>query len=389
MGTVFGSAVFSFVLPTRIEFGAGVSQTVGVEAKSLGGSRALVVTDAGVRAAGLVDPVLAQLAAEGITTVVFDEIAPNPRDSSVARGAEMAAAEGCNVLVAIGGGSPMDSAKAIGVIQTHGGRIVDYEGLDVVSKPITPLICIPTTAGTGSEVTFWSVITDTARSLKMSVGSPLIAAKVALVDPDLTLGLPAPITAACGMDALSHAVEGYTAIVAEPLTDALALAAIELIAGSLRQAYAHGGNRQARHDMMLGSLLAGVAFGNSDIGAVHCMGEAIGGLYDTPHGVAMALFLPVVSEYNCIAAPEKYARMAAALGVATGGLNVVEAAKRMAPALRELADDIGIPKARDVVSTEDFARLAKASAANVSVEDNARAASEMDFMRLFQVACES
>ncbi|MBU2602367.1 MAG: iron-containing alcohol dehydrogenase [Actinobacteria bacterium] len=378
---------FSFQLPTRIEFGNGVSRNVGTEAVALGGTRVLVVTDAGLRAAGLVDPVVADLEAAGLSAVIFDDVAPNPRDTSVAAGAELAAAEGADLLVAVGGGSPMDTAKGIGVIQANGGSIADYEGLDAVSKPITPLIAVPTTAGTGSEVTFWSVITDTARSFKMSVGSPLIAPRVALVDPELTLGLPAALTASTGMDALTHAIEGYTATLSEPLTDSLALTAVELIAGSLRRAYANGADVDARYDMMLASLLAGVAFGNSDIGGVHCMAEAIGGLYDTPHGVANAIYLPVVMEYNSVAVPQKFARLAAALGEDVSGLGTAQAAKRAAAAVRELADDLRIPSAAEVgVDPKDFDRLAAAAAVNVSVGSNPRAAAECDFRELYRVA---
>ena len=378
---------FSFQLPTRIEFGRGVSSTVGEEAKRLGGTRALVVTDAGVAAAGLVEPVLERLSEAGVTSVVFDHVAPNPRDTSVELGAKLADAEGCDVIVAVGGGSPMDTAKAIGVIATNGGKIQDYEGLGQVRKPITPLIAIPTTSGTGSEVTFWAVITDTERSFKMSVGSPLCAATVALVDPELTVGLPASATAYTGVDALTHAVEGYTTTLAEPLTDSLAVSAIRLIGKSLRRAYANGGNLDARHDMSLASLLAGVAFGNSDIAAVHCMGEAIGGLYDTPHGIAMAIYLPVVTEFNCIAVPDKYAVVAEALGEDVSGLSQLEAAKRAAIAIRKLTDDLGIPSASQAgVRREDFPRLAHAASINVSVESNPRVTTEEDFHALFEAA---
>lgn len=378
---------FSFQLPTRIEFGHGVSGCVGDEAKSLGGTRALVVTDPGVEAAGLVEPIVARLTGAGLATVVFDEVAPNPRDASVDLGAKLAASEGCDVLVAVGGGSPMDTAKAIGVIATHGGKVQDYEGLGLVQKPITPLIAIPTTSGTGSEVTFWAVITDTTRSFKMSVGSPLCAARVALVDPDLTTGLPASVTAYTGVDALTHAVEGYTSTLSEPLTDSLAVSAIRLIARSLRQAYANGANLDARYDMSLASLLAGVAFGNSDIAGVHCMGEAIGGLYDTPHGVAMAIYLPVVAEFSCIAVPEKYAVVAEALGESVSGLSQLEAAKRASVAIRKLTDDLGIQSASQVgVRREDFARLARAASVNVSVESNPRVAGEEDFLEMFEAA---
>jgi alcohol dehydrogenase len=378
---------FSFQLPTRIEFGDGLSHRVGEEAKGLGGTRALVVTDPGVRAAGLVEPVLEDLRQAGIDGLVFDDVSPNPRDLQVAHGAAVASAEGCDVLVAVGGGSPMDVAKAIGVIQTHGGTIQDYEGLGMVSRPITPLIAIPTTAGTGSEVTFWSVITDTNRSFKMSVGSPLIAATVALVDPLLTLGLPQKVTASTGMDALTHAVEGYTATLCEPLTDSLAMSAIRLVGANLRQAYANGSNTEARYQVMLASLLAGVAFGNSDVGGVHCMGEAIGGLYDTPHGVAMAIYLPVVADFNCIAMPEKFAAVAVALGEDVSGLSVVDAAKRAGVALRKLSRDVHIPSAAEVgVRAEDFQRLAHAASINVSVESNPRVATEQDFYAMFEAA---
>jgi alcohol dehydrogenase len=380
---------FSFQLPTRIEFGHGVSANVGDEAKGLGGSRALVVTDPGVKNAGLVEPILARLDGAGVDWVIFDEVSPNPRDTQVQTGSDFAASEGCDVLVAIGGGSPMDTAKAIGVVLTGGGRIQDYEGLGLVKGPITPLIAIPTTSGTGSEVTFWSVITDTERSFKMSVGSPLCAATVALVDPDLTVGLPAGITAYTGVDALTHAVEGYTATLSEPLTDSLAVSAIRLIGTSLRQAYANGANLDARYDMSLASLLAGVAFGNSDIGAVHCMGEAIGGLYDVPHGIAMAIYLPHVVEFNAIAVPEKFAVVAEALGKDVSGTSAVDAAKCAAAAIRELTDDLGIPSAPEVgVKSEDVPRLAKASAVNVSVESNPRVVTEKDFVALFEAAQE-
>lgn len=378
---------FSFQLPVRIEFGHGVSETVAEEARGLGGSRALIVTDPGIRAAGLVDPVLERLQSAGLATVVFDDVAPNPRDTQVGHGVEIASAEGCDVLIAVGGGSPMDTAKAIGVVARNGGRIQDYEGLGLVREPIVPLIAIPTTSGTGSEVTFWSVITDTERSFKMSVGSPLCAASVALVDPELTLGLPAAITAYTGVDALTHAVEGYTATLSEPLTDSLAVSAIRLIGGSLRQAYANGANRQARYDMSLGSLLAGVAFGNSDIGAVHCMGEAIGGLYDVAHGIAMAIYLPVVAEFNAIACPEKFAVVAEALGEDVSGLPPTEAAKRAAKAIRRLTDDVSIPSAAEAgVVPQDFPRLARAASANVSVESNPRVVTEKDFLGLFERA---
>jgi alcohol dehydrogenase len=378
---------FSYEFGTRIEFGNGASEKVGEEARGLGGSRALVVTDPGVKTAGLVEPIIASLSAAGLGVVVFDDVAPNPRERSSAAGAELAKAEGCDVLVGMGGGSPIDTAKGIGILQTYGGVIQDWEGLGTVPGPITPLIAIPTTAGTGTEVTCWAVITDSERHYKMSVGCPPLFPRVALVDPELTHGLPANLTASTGMDALTHSIEAYTATLSEPVGDAYALMSIELVAGSLRQAVASGSNAQARWNMMLASMLGGLALGGADIAGVHCMAEAIGGLYDTPHGVANAIYLPVVVEYSFMACPEKYARIAQLLGEDVGCLPVHEAARRAAPALQRLCDDVGIPSAAEVgVRPEDFPRLAKAAAANVSVDSCPRVATEADFLQLFERA---
>jgi alcohol dehydrogenase len=380
---------FSFLLPTRIAFGNGMIHRVGEEATALGGTRAFIVTDPGIVAAGLTEPVIGALGKAGLESIVFSALEANPRDTSVARGAEVAGGKNCDLLVGVGGGSAIDTAKAIGVIRSNGGSITDYEGLDVVKKPIPPLIAIPTTAGTGTEVTFWSVITDTKRSFKMSIGSSLLAPTVALVDPEVTVGLPPDLTASTGMDALTHAIEAYTATVSQPVTDSLALSAIELIGKSLGKAYANGANRQARYDMMLASLLAGLAFGNSDIGGVHCMAEAIGGLYDTPHGVANAIYLPVVMEHNCMANPEKFARIARALGVNTANMSTNQAARCSHEVIRELSESLDIPSAKEVgVLPEDFKKLAKAAAINVSVESNPRVIDVAGFYQLFEKAYE-
>ncbi len=376
---------FSFQLPTRIEFGNGVIQHIGKEAVKIGGRKVLIVTDPGVLAAGLIEPVIASLNKVNIESVIFGAVETNPRDTTVAEGAKFADNEACDLIIGIGGGSPIDTAKAIGVIQSNGGCISDYQGLDVVKNKIPPLIVVPTTAGTGTEVTFWAVITDSEKHFKMSIGSPMIAPSVALVDPDMTMGLPAKITAATGMDALTHAIEAYTATLSEPVTDSLALSAIELISKSLRKAYANGNDRQARYDMMLASLLAGLAFGNSDIGGVHCMAEAIGGLYDIPHGVANSIYLPVVMAHNCIADPDKFTRIAQALGKNTSGMSTIQSAKCAADLVRELSRDLNIPSAKDVgVNSDDFKRLAQASAVNVSVESNPRIMNEEAFFNLFE-----
>jgi len=381
---------FEFNLPTRIQFGVGASGAVGAEAKDLGGTRALLVTDKGVREAGVIDGVLASLEAAGLGVVVFDDIAANPRDASVGAGADLARSEQCDIFVAVGGGSPIDAAKAMTAVHAHGGTVQDYESDPdcwfKVPGPVTPLIALPTTAGTGSEVTFWAVITDTERSYKMGVGDPQIAPKLALVDPSLTVGLPPAVTAATGMDALTHAVEGYTAVCASPLSDALALAAVRLIAGSLRQAFANGGNINARSDMLLASLLAGVAFSNSDVAGVHAMAEVIGGVYDTPHGVANAIYLPIVMDYNVIAAPERFAEIAREMGERIDGLPTMTAARKSVDAVRSLSADLGIPTAREVgVRDEDLQMLAERAQRNLGTPDNPRVMSVDAFRQLYEV----
>lgn len=282
----------------------------------------------------------------------------------------------------------MDTAKAVGVLMTHGGRINDYEGLDKVTKPICDLIAIPTTVGTGSEVTFWSVITDTDRHFKMSIGSPLVAAKLALVDPLLVKSLPPSMVAATGMDALTHAVEGYTCTLAEPITDACGIYAIEMIGANIREAVSDSA-KDARSNMLLGSLIAGICFGNSDIAGVHCMGEALGGLYDTPHGISMAILLPYVMEYNYRSDYGKFSRIAKALGVDIRDMKEEDAAYAAVQAVHQLNRDLKIPSLKEIgTKEEDLPELAKRAALNVSAGSNPRKASEQDFLEIFRKAYE-
>ena len=377
---------FEFLLPTRIVFGNDVINQISEEAVKLG-KKALIVTDKGVLKTGYIERIQELLKDAGIKSEVFSDIDPNPRDRSVQKGFEKAAKFKADLLVGVGGGSAIDTAKAIGVILQEGGKIQDYEGLDVVKKPITPLIAVPTTAGTGTEVTFWSVITDTKRKFKMSIGSPLIAAKVALVDPLLTVTLPKDVTAFTGIDALVHAIEGYTSLLAQPISDSLALSAIEHISQNIRKAYANGNNTEARYNMMLGSMLAGIAFGNSDVASVHCMGEALGGLYDTPHGLAMAVCLPYCMEHNLISQPERFADIAHALGEDIEGLTDLEAAGYSVAAVRSLLEDLNIPDAKSIgLKKADLNKLAGAAAVNVSVESNPRILNKQDFLMMFQRA---
>ena len=377
---------FEFVLPTRIIYGEGSIKKLPDEIRKLNNKKPLLVTDKGIITAGIAEKITDVLEEAGIDYAVFDGIQPNPRDTTVTETAEFAMANNTDMLIAVGGGSSIDTAKAAGVILTEGGTINDYEGLDKLKKPITDLIAVPTTVGTGSEVTFWSVITDTKRHFKMSVGSPLIAAKLAIVDPDLVETLPPSAVAATGMDALTHAIEGYTCKLAEPITGACGIYAIQMIGDNIREAV-YCDSKEARGKMLLASLIAGICFGNSDIAGVHCMGEAMGGLYDMPHGLSMAIMLPHVMEYNYVACIDKFARIADALGENTEGMDKRAAAHKAVDAVYKLNKDLQIPTFIQAGGRrEDIQELAERSAVNVSVDSNPRKADTEAFRKMFENA---
>lgn len=376
-----------FQLPTTVHMGTGVSEHLLMALQSVRAERVFVVTDRGVRATGLVDRLLAPVEAAGIALDIWDNISANPRDYEVGNAADQAVGFDAGAIVAIGGGSPMDAAKAVAALVTNGGRVEDWEAPAQLDRDPLPLIAVPTTAGTGSEVTFYAVITDTDRKFKLSLFDTRLAPRVALVDPALTHSLPPAVTAATGMDALTHAIEAYTCKLANPVSDALALQAMRLIAAHLRTAVRDGQNAAAREGMMMASLIAGMAFGNADVAAVHCLAEAIGGLYDTAHGVANSIFLPVVFAHNAEAAPERHAEVAIALGIAGDG-SAAAAAIAGAAYLTRLAEEIGIPRLSELprVDPADFPRLAEASAQNVSNPSNARPLTAADYQMLLETA---
>lgn len=320
-------------------------------AEELGMRRPLLVTDRGVERAGLVERALEHLP----EPVVFADVFPNPDIELVGRAAALYQGEGCDGLVALGGGSAMDTAKAVGVVAVHGGSIADYEyGRAPIVERIPPLIAVPTTAGTGSEVTLWAVITDHDRQVKFNVGgTPLIGAHVALVDPELALGLPAAVTAATGMDALSHGIECFTCDYHQPFNDAVALRAIELVGLWLRKAVEDGSNLEARTQMAHAALLGGMAYGTESAGAAHAMSQSAGGVHDCPHGALTARVLGPVMEYNAVAQPGRHARIAVALGVDVSGLDEAEAAEAGVEAVYALADEVGIPSMTELGFSED------------------------------------
>ncbi len=381
---------FSFVPPGKTVFGVGVSKRVGEEAMMFG-KRALIVSDPGVVKAGLVEPIRKNLEARGIETAFFSQVAPNPRDVDCVEGVVVAREFSADVLVAVGGGSVMDTAKCVGAILTNGGEPNDWFGFDKLKKYPVPLIGIPTTSGTASEATTCAIITNSETRVKECIQDAKIAFSVALVDPAMTVSAPPLLTASTGMDALCHAVEAYTSVPANPLTDIFALKAISIIARWLGAAFTNGSDIEARTQMSLGCLLAGYAFSNADTCGVHCMAESLGGLYDTPHGIACSIFLPVVTEFNIAANPQKHADVARAMGVDIVGLSLEEGAMKGVEMMRRTCANLKIPRLKDLgyVEESDFPELARRASRNVSADSNPRKAEEKEYLELYKKAYEA
>jgi len=354
---------FEFYIPSISRMGIGAVKEVGAKAKYLGGTRALLVTDKGLSASGMADQIRKLLEDAGVQTTIFDGAEPNPTDVDVREGLKVYQADKCDMIVTLGGGSSHDTGKGIGIVASNGGDIREYAGIDTVAKPLPPLIAINTTAGTASEMTRFAVITNTSTHVKMIFASPRITPTIAINDPVLMVGMPPALTAATGMDALTHAVEAYVAALMNPVTDACAIAAIKLIAEWLPAAVANGDNLEARDKMAYAEYLAGMAFNNAGIGIVHAMAHQPGALLNKPHGVCNAILLPHGCSFNLIAMPKRFAEIAAAMGVNTSGLETMEAAEKGVEAIRKLSRMVGIPaglgqigvKASDIPALSDNA----------------------------------
>jgi choline dehydrogenase len=377
--------VRSVEVPTRLVHGPGAVARLGELCRELGIRRPLLVTDKGVLAAGLVEPALALLD----DAVLFDGVRPNPDLELVGEGSAAYRDQGCDGLVGFGGGSSIDAAKAIGVEVVHGGSILDYEyGREPITKRLPPLVAVPTTAGTGSEVTLWAVITDHERQLKFNVGgTPLIGAHAAVIDPELMLGLPPAVTAATGLDALSHGIECYTCDYHQPFNDAVALHAIELVGRWLRVAVEDGSNLEARTHMAHAATLGGMSYGTESAGAAHAMSQSAGGVHDCPHGALTARVLGPVCEFNVPAAPDRYARIAVALGADTAGMDVEQAAYTGVEALRQLVEDVGIPTMVELGFSEDeIPMLAQIAYDDPQTLGNPRVLSVADYEGIYREA---
>lgn len=335
--------LYPFRTPRTVLTGLGAADRVGEEAARLGGTRALVVTDQGVLKSGWVDKTMERLQQAGLKTRLFSEVMAEPNMDFLNDTVERVRPDGSDVVVGIGGGSSLDTGKMVAAILANGGKVQDYFGIDLIPKRALPMVMLPTTAGTGSEVTPNAIFTDTVARLKKGVVSPFLLPDVAIVDPQLTLSCPPAVTAATGMDALTHAVESYTSVKATPLTDIWAVEAIRLISRSLRTAAFRGSDLGARTDVALGSMMAGVSLANAGVGAVHALAYPVGGKFGVPHGVSNSQLMPYVMEYNVLGNIQKFAEVARLMGEPVAGLSACDAARVVVAATRRLGEDIGIP----------------------------------------------
>jgi alcohol dehydrogenase class IV len=347
----------------RILFGPGAVEKIGVEAQLLKAKKVLIITDTGVIQAGLLGNIEKSLQAVGLPFVIFDGVEPDPRIEVVEKSVDKAKKEGIDLIIGFGGGSSLDIAKVTSIMITNTGKIDSFFGIDLVPNPGVPLILIPTTAGTGSEVTPIAILSDTKEKLKKGIVSPTLFPEVAILDPKLTIGLPPSVTAFTGMDALTHAIESYYSINATDLSDLLAFRAMELLSKNLRMAYAHGENLGARSCVLEGSLLAGIAFANAGVGAVHAFAYPLGGEFHLAHGLTNTLMLPYVMRYNILGCPHKFAQMAKAFGERVEGISELVGAEIAVRYVEHLSDDLRVPRRlRDVGIPEDaIPRLAEAA----------------------------
>lgn len=379
--------ITSFNTVHRIVSGFGSLETLGDEIKRLKGTKVLVATDPGIKASGLLDVLTKTLEQTRVSYRFFTGVEPDPKMEVVASSLEAARAFGPEVIIGFGGGSSLDISKITSVMLTNAGPLEKYFGMELVPQPGVPLILIPTTAGTGSEMTSICVLSDTQNKVKKAIVSEYLFAAVALLDPALTLGLPPRLTAMTGMDALVHAIESYTGIRATVLTDTLNYQAIQMIATNLRQAYAQGGNREARENMLYASSFAGMAFSNTQNGLDHALALAIGGKFHLPHGLLTAFILPWVMEFNLLAIPLKFIHIARAFGENTEGLTEREAAQLAVKAVKDLLKDLDISyRLSDYnVPREEIPALARAAiGAARLISNNPRKVTEKEVIRILE-----
>ncbi len=380
---------FEFFTPTRLMAGAGLADSIGQEVRNMGLSRCFIVTDRAIRKMHIFDKVIVSLNESGVRVVgIFDEVVPDSEVGLVERGAAVTREAGPDFILALGGGSSIDTAKAINIIFTNGGSLLNYEGFGLLSAPLTPLVAVPTTAGTGSEVTQFAVIKDDSRRAKLSFLSPYLMPRLAVLDPELTLGMPQELTATTGMDALTHAVEAHLSGAANPVASGLALQAVGLIFDFLPVAVRNGGDIEARHAMLVASTMAGIAFNSAMVGIVHAMAHACGGLYDVPHGLANAILLPRGMEYNLPFVVRKLADIARAAGVPDIGQPPEEYANQAVIAVEELCKKCGIYRnlSDAGVPQDGLEQVAELAAVDGAIFTNPRPAEPEDILEILKKA---
>lgn len=376
---------FEYYFPTRIVCGPGCASKVAEEIKKARVRKPLLVTDPGIMRAGLVVETVERLKEERIDFALFQDVEANPSVSVVEKGYSLFQKEACDSLLALGGGSSIDTAKAVGILKNNNGKIMDYEGVGKVEKRIPWMVAIPTTYGSGSEVTSFAVITDRVRKFKAAIGSPLIIPDLALVDPELMVALPYQIAASVGLDALCHAVESYCSRIATPFSEMLALKAIRLISENIRRAVESDNDIEATFNMAISSTMAGMAFSLSRLGLVHAMSHPLGGMYGIPHGVANTLLLPYIMEYNAQAVPDKYADIAEVMGIDTRNMSNIEAATKAVQLVTSLRDSLGVPAKLSSlgVRKKDIPQMAMDTMKSGNVKVNPRETTLEDAIALY------
>jgi 1,3-propanediol dehydrogenase len=372
----------------EVVFGPGSLTEVGHCALRLGGRRPFLVTDPGLMAAGWADEAVAHLRRAGLRPVVWHDVTPNPKDHEIQAGFQRYAESGCDVIVGVGGGSVIDAAKGVAILSSNGGHILDYEGVDQVVQPIPPTVMVPSTSGTGADVSQFAVITDTTGHIKITIVSRTLVPEISVIDPRLLTTMPDWLNAATGLDALTHAIEAFVSRAHNPLTDIHALHAVELIVGNLVRTQFHPKDFGARLAMAQAALEAGMAFTNAILGATHAMSHQVGGLLDAPHGVVNGVLLPHVIRFNAQAWPDRFVALGAAAGLPTAGVPPREVAAQLADLVRALADDVGVPKglASLGVAERDVPGLARTTLKDACMATNPRTVGLRDVETLFREA---
>ncbi|MGF1777253.1 iron-containing alcohol dehydrogenase [Vibrio nomapromontoriensis] len=378
----------TIILPSTNLLGNGcLTQAIDI-IEQQGFKKALIVTDAVLNKIGVVAQITDLLAERDISFAIYDGTQPNPTIDNVEQGLSHLVDNDCDLIISVGGGSPHDCAKGVALVATNGGKIQDYEGINQATQAPFPLISINTTAGTASEMTMFSVITDEARQIKMAIVDQKVTPLISVNDPQLMLAMPKSLTAATGMDALTHAIEAYVSTAANPITNTVALKAIEMIHTNLPLCIENGENLEAREQMAYAQFMAGMAFNNALLGYVHAMAHQLGATYHLPHGVCNAVLLPHVQRFNYTACPEKFRDIAVAMGRNVSGMAVEEAALCAIDAMADLATTVGIPAnlTEIGVKASDISALAESTLTDVCCMTNPKQASKEEIMAIFETA---